>query len=235
MTWTLDIIIVLIIGLTIFFAAKNGFIKTAISAVSFIIAIAITAAFASPFAEIIKETSVAQSIESATEEQITDIILDGSYEIDALLNGDSNEFNAFVAIAGIDRAELDSWFSETVVDTETAESALAKRIAAPIIDTVAMLVAILVLYIGAQIVLAIIAFILDKVANLPVLHSCNKLLGIVLGVVLAFIRVCLFCFVVKILIENSAFLGNDIIESLQPEKTLLYKIFSNIDIFSFFL
>lgn len=235
MTWALDVIIILIIGLTVFFAAKNGFVKTAISAVSFIVAIAVTAAFASPFAEFIRDTAVAKTIETATEEQITDILLDGSHEIDSVLNGESEEFNTFITIAGLDREELSQWYAQNVVDAETAESQLAKKIAAPIIDTVAMLVSILLLYIGTQIILSILAFLLDKIARLPVLKSCNKLLGTILGIVLALVRVCLFCFVVEILIENSAFLGSDMIANLKPENTFLYKIFSEIDIFSFFI
>lgn len=235
MTWALDLIIVLIIGITVFFAAKNGFIKTAISAVSFIVAIAVTAAFAAPFAEIIKETAVAQTIEEATETQISDILIENSYELDPLWNGESEEFNTFVTIAGLDRAELAQWYSENVADSEAAESALAKKIAEPIIDTVALLVSILVIYICSQIILSILANLLDKIARLPVLRSCNKLLGIILGAALAFIRVCLFCFAVEILIENSAFLGNDMISNLNPDNTLIYKLFSEIDIFSFFM
>ena len=37
MTWLLDIIIALIIGVSIFLGAKNGFVKTAIGAAAFII------------------------------------------------------------------------------------------------------------------------------------------------------------------------------------------------------
>lgn len=235
MTWTLDIIVALIIGLTVYFAAKNGFVKTAISAVSFIIAIAVTAALAGPLAEIIKETPVANTVEAATEEQITNILLEGSHSIDELIDGKSEEFNTFIAIAGLEKAELSEWYSDNAENDKKAESVIAQKIAEPIIDTVALLVAILVLYIGSQIVLSVLTFFLDKIARLPVLKSCNKLLGIILGAALAVVRVCLFCFVVEILIENSAFLGSDMLAGLKPENTLLYKFFSEIDIFSFFI
>lgn len=235
MSWTLDIIIALIIGLTIYFAAKNGFVKTAISALSFIVAIALTAAFSEPLAEYIKGTPIAQTVETATEEQITDILLNGSHEIDELIEGASEDFNTFISVTGLDKEELSAWYSENVVDEEKAESLLAQKIAEPIINTVAMIISILVIYVGSQIVLSVLAFLLDHVARLPVLKSCNKLLGMIIGAVLALVRVCLFCFVVKILIENSAFLGSDFISNLKPENTLLFKFFSEIDIYSFFL
>ena len=233
MTWILDVIIILIIGLTIFFAAKKGFIKTLISAVSFVIAIIVTVMLCEPFAEILKDTAIAKTIETATEEQITDIILNESHEIDALLDGESEQFNTFVTIAGYDRTELANWFDANVANSDTAESMLAKKISEPIIDTIALLLAVIILYAGVQIILWVVSLVLDLVANLPVLRSCNTLLGIILGAALALVRVCLFCFAVEILIENSAFLGSDLIESLSPEKTVLYKFFSEIDIFSF--
>ncbi|MBE6692082.1 MAG: CvpA family protein [Ruminococcaceae bacterium] len=236
MSWTLDIIIVLIAGLTIYFAAKNGFVKTAISASAFIIAIALTAAFATPLAEVIKQTPVGDSIRTATEEKISDILLDGSFDIDNLLDGKSEEFNNLLSLAGIDSENLNDWYEDKVVSgMEEATARLAEKIAEPIIHTIAMAVAIVAIYIGTRIILMIVAFILDQIFRLPVLNACNKLLGIVVGVVLAAIRVLLFCFIANLIIANADFLGSDFISNLAPEKTLLFKFFNEIDIFSFFM
>ena len=229
MSWTLDIIIVLIIGLTIYFAAKNGFVKTAISASSFIIAIALTAAFATPLAEVIKQTPLSITIRNATEDRIEDILLDGSYEIKSLVVGESDEFNKLLSVAGIDIDDLESY---SRIDTDKAAYNLAVKISEPIIHTIAMAVAIVAIYIGTRIVLMIVAFILDQIFRLPVF---NKLGGIIVGVVLALIRVCLFCFIAGLLIKNADFLGNEFISNLVPEKTLLFKFFNEIDIFSFFM
>lgn len=235
MSWTLDIIIVLIIGLTVFFAAKNGLIKTAISAVACILAIVITASFAEPLAEYMMSTPIADEIEKATETRITDFLLEGSYEVDELIEGKSEEFNTFIRMAGINESDIQKWYAENVVDSETATSQLAKHIAEPIINVTAMILAITVLFVGTQVILSILAFLLDKIARLPVLRTFNKLGGIIVGVVLALIRVCLFCFIMGILIENRDFLASDFITNLKPENTLLFRLFNQIDIFSFFI
>lgn len=235
MSFTLDIIIVLIIGLTIYFAAKNGFVKTAISAFSFIIAVILTATFAQPVAEIVRQTPITETIQNATEERITDILLDNSLEPKALVEGESSDFNSILAITGIDKEDLKEWYRDNVFDSDEARQQLAKKIAEPIVDTVTLIIAVVVVYIAAQVLLAAISFVLDKIFRLPVLKSFNKGLGIAVGVVLALFRVCLFCFAVNILLENSQFLGNDFIESLVPEKTMLFKFFSEIDIYSFFI
>ncbi len=235
MNWTLDIIVALIIGLTVFFAAKNGFVKTAISALSLVVAIIVTSLFAQPVADFLADTAIADSIREATEEQITTLLLEEGKSVNSLLNGESEEFNTLTTIAGIDTQELKAWYGEHIVDEVSAESLLAKRISEPIIDLISMLLAIIILFFGTQIVMSVLSVVLDKVARLPILRSCNKLLGVILGVILALVRVCLFCFVVEILIENSAFLGSEFLSNLDPDKTLIYKIFRDIDIFSFML
>ena len=76
MSWTLDIIIILIVSLTVYFAAKNGFVKTAISASSFIIAILLTAILTTPVAEAIKASPLSVTVRNATEDRIEGILLD---------------------------------------------------------------------------------------------------------------------------------------------------------------
>lgn len=235
MSILLDVIIVAIIALTIYFAFKNGFVKTAISALSFLLAIAVTAAFASPLADFLKETAVAETVEAATEQAITDALAKDPIGINGLLEGKSEEFNNLLTLAQIDRSELAAWYSSNIANAESGEVMLAKRIAAPMVDIIATLIAIIVLYIGTQVILSIAAFILNKIASLPILRTANKGLGLAVGVVLALFRVCLFCFVMNLLIENALFLGNGFISSLNPESTLLFKFFSNIDIFAFFM
>ncbi len=235
MSFILDIAIIAIIALTVYFAAKNGFVKTAISAVSFILAVALTAMFASPLAEYLKESSVGKSVETAVEDAITNALVDTSLGVDGLLEGKSEDFNKLVAVSGMSLEELSAWYHNNVADTQKGESILASRIAEPITDITATAIAIILLFIGTQILLAIIARLLNLVAKLPIIRTANKALGILLGIILALLRVCLFCFVIGLLIENSAFLNSDFLASLETEKTLLFKVFNEIDIFSFFI
>ncbi len=235
MNFILDLAIIAIIAITIYFAAKNGFVKTAISAVSFILAIALTAMFASPLADYIKSTAIGEKIETTTEEAITNALVNTSEGIDGLLEGGSEDFNKLIAISGLSLDEISDWYDNNVIDTENGESALAKRIAEPIINIIATAIAVVILFIGILIALAIISRILNLVAKLPIIRTANKLLGILLGVILALLRACLFCFVMSVLLENSAFLNSEFLSSLDAEKTLLFKFFSEIDVFSFFI
>ena len=235
MSFVLDLAIIAIIAITIYFAAKNGFVKTAISAVSFILAIILTVMFANPFAEYLKTTSVAETIETAVEDAISDALVGSTIGIDGLLNGESEKFNKMLELAKIDSEELSTWYKYNVVEYSSGESALASRIAQPLTDIVTKIIAIIVLFILSLILIAIVARVLNLVAKLPIIRTANKLLGVLLGAVLALLRVTLFCFVMGILIRHADFLGSDFLAGLDVNKTVLFKFFGELDIFSFFI
>lgn len=235
MSVILDFAILAIIAITIYFAYKNGFVKTAVSAVSFILAIVVTAMFASPTAEFLKQTAIAETVETATENAISDILIDTSLGVTGLLDGKSEEFNKLVALTGQDMSDIASWYENKQYTDTNGEIVLAARIAEPITDAIASVLAVILLFIGTQIAIIFIARALDIVAKLPILRTANKGLGIALGAVLAFLRVTLFCFAMNVLIKNSAFLESEFLMNLEPESTVLFKFFSEINIFSFFI
>ncbi len=236
MTWLLDIIIAVIIGVSIFLGAKNGFVKTAIGAAAFIIAVAVTCIFTSPLAGALKSTGIGAGIENATQEFISDIMLEDSMDMDELINGENEDFNNFVNISGTNEEDLKDWYSQQGnTAEETAKSALAKKLADPIADLITKLLAVIILFFGTRILLSVASYIITKICKLPVLKTCNTLLGVILGVILAVIRVALFCFIMNTLIKNADYLGVGWISDLNPDGTLLFNLFRNINIFSFFI
>ena len=78
MNWILDIICIAIITLTIAFAVRNGFVKTLVSAASFLIAVIITFCFASQLSDALRSTPVADRIRESTREKIEDLVLEST-------------------------------------------------------------------------------------------------------------------------------------------------------------
>ncbi len=228
MSWILDIIILAIAGLTIYVSYRNGLVKTLISAFAFVIAIAVTSLFASPVASLIKGTALGDSIRETTEAKIEEALLDCSPE--ELLNGESKEFNALLSFAELEKEDLIEY-----IDSENVAHALAVEIAEPITDIAATVIAVVILYIITQIAVSICGRMLDKVANLPILRTFNKLGGVIVGVVLAVFRVFLFCFLMRMLIQVGTMAGNEFLSSFDTEGTLLFKLISNVNVFSFFI
>lgn len=75
---------------------------------------------------------------------------------------------------------------------------------------------------------------LDKLTDLPILRQANKLLGLVAGVVLALLRVWLFCAVVQLLLPCADTLGLGIVSHIDPANTFLFKFFYENNFFSLF-
>ena len=247
MTFLLDLVIIAIFALTVYFAYKNGFVKTAVSAVSFILAIILTVTFATPLAEYIKSTELASEVKVSVSEAIRDSLpqqTEGEADIkrediEKYLDEHPEIFDRLPEFVDFNKETLLEWYDEATESgndlRQSASETLAEKSAEKIIDIVSKLLAVIILFIGAQIILSIIAFILNRIVELPVLRTANKGLGIALGVILAVLRIALFCFVMNLLIGNAEYLNSEFINGLQPENTFFFKLFSNIDIFSFFI
>ena len=234
MSWILDVIIVLIIGLTVFFAAKNGFAKTLISTASFAICLIVTVIFVSPLSGAIQQTPVADDIRNTTRDNINGYITGSSLGgIENLLDGESSEFNTLIGVAGLDRAELKEWYAQNVGAGDDAGYKLAAKISEPIIRIISSIIAVVVLFLGTKLLLVILSLILKQIVKLPVLKKFDRGLGVVLGILLALIRVCLFCFIFKVITQNSMFLSWEVFRSLSVEKTLLFRLFYDFDLFGF--
>ena len=90
------------------------------------------------------------------------------------------------------------------------------------------------LYIGTSLVLKILTYLLHRLTDLPVLRQANKALGLVAGVVLAVLRIYLFCAAVRLLIPCAETLEISLISSIRPENTFLFRLFYENNLFWYF-
>ena len=228
MGWLLDLIVLLIIGVTIFAAYKRGFVKTLISTCSFLIAIILTSVLAAPLTDVLKDAAVTELVEDASEQKIITILDENALEPKDLFEGRSEEFNRLVSISGIDK---DDFLEEQEEKREALIAQTAKIVSAPIIHTFASTLAIIIIYFSVRVALCVAGYFLDRLAKLPLLRTVNKTFGLLLGVLLALFRVLLFCFIVKILIEVGAFIGNDFLVSLNSGDAVIFDWFANNNFF----
>ena len=230
MSAILDILIVVIIGVTILFAVKNGFVKTVLSAASFLIALVVAFLFVSPVRDAFLESGMAVKVRSAVDESITSFVTGASAEQEEL-----PEFLTKLEFIGIDRAELEEkWNDWRTENTETLKNELVGSVSEPVLRAVATFTAFVLLYLGSVLVLRLAAYLLDKLTDLPILRQANKLLGLVAGVVLALLRVWLFCAVVQLLLPCADTLGLGIVSHIDPANTFLFKFFYENNFFSLF-
>lgn len=232
----LDIIIVLIAFLTIYFAFRNGFVKTLLSASSFFIAIVITVLLLSPVKTAFMDTSLAEGVRDRIETEIDSILVKNGFEdVEELIQPDTeaNEFLNILDKVGIEKDQLQTEFNEWKTDAGVdLKEKLIDFIAEPVVNAIVTVAAIVLLFFGSMILLKIVAYVLDKICKLPVLKTANKLLGLLLGILLALVRIYLFCIIVKLLLPYGQALDIEVLTKINPGNTLLFKLFYDINIFN---
>ena len=166
-----DIVVVVMILIATFMGYKRGFIRTGFGVLSFFIAIAITFMFYKPVMGLIKERT-------GVEEWLYEYLYSLEFKEESAEIESGDEY-----IDNLPQTIID------VIGLEEAKQNAKNVIVQKIVDFVVKLLAIIIVYIVAKVVLAIAVFVLDSIFSLPVLKQFNEILGLLLGIVLGFVQV----------------------------------------------
>ncbi len=236
MSFLLDLLILLIAGLTIFFAVKNGFIKTFLSTASTLIALIIVLLFSTPLTEALARSPLADAVRTNTEACLDQLIEDSGAEDSYSLASDRDgELYPILESVGIDSEKFSRWVGERESMAKDAfREALIDYIAEPVIRLLLRVLSVALLFFGSLLLLRIASFLLSGVIErIPFLREANHILGLVLGVLLALIRVFLFCAVMRVLLNTAGVAGVSALAGIDPEKTLLFRLFDGIHLLRF--
>lgn len=231
MSLILDLIILLIAGLTIFFAAKNGFVKTFLSAASALIALVIVFLFTSPLTGALEKSAFGNAIHDSTESFLDQLVevqpTDGGY---TLANDPNSELSSLLDSVGIDKDALSEWMSEHIGQTqEHFREELIDFIADRATSLLLRALSIAVLFFGSFIALKLLSILLTSVIEkIPFVRGTNRILGLVLGILLALLHVFVFCAVVRVLLDTASMAGWTALSGFDPEKTFLFRLIGNI-------
>ena len=206
MSAILDILIIVIIALSIFFAAKRGFIRTLLGGTSFLIAVAL--AFINPVRDYLGNSSVADKARASLSDTLAGFVSSDSESYDPKLLEDNSAFMNMISVFGIDTEEIrEKWQEWRTENTEKLRVDLEEYVSKPVVHAVATVVAFLALFLGSLLILKLALFLLDRFFRLPVLRQANTFLGVLLGVILAAVRVYLFVALVNLLLPYGTQLG----------------------------
>ena len=176
-----DVIVIAIIGLAGFIGYKKGFIKTGFGFLSFFIALAITFMFYQPVMGIIKENT-------GFEKWLSEYL----YNIDIASTSKDSESVSETTMESEEGKEYIHNLPTTIVNLlnldevkENAKNVIVQKI----VDFAVKLLAIVIVYIVARIILAVVVIVLDLIAKLPVLKQFNEVLGLVIGILLGLVRI----------------------------------------------
>ena len=186
MSLIIDLIIIVAAVTSIYLGVQRGFIKSVMSFLSLLLAIAAVWMLSAPVSEWLNERIISSRVEAVVEDSINSLIDAGEQQFGLSKLFDDRP-DALVEAAerfGFDIDSLDEYYRSTLVslpDSEAVEK-LTDYIAEPTSTAISRVVAAFGIFIAALIILHLITFILDLICRLPVLRTLNQVLGFLFGV-----------------------------------------------------
>lgn len=231
MSFLLDLIIVLIAAVTIFFAVKNGFVKTVLSALSFLIALAAAFILRAPVVAILEQTPISENMTESVETVLTDLVKENaSSSLSSLIEDSGSSLHALLDTVGVEHEDLKAWLSErSEKSDDDLLTPLAERLAPKLTHALLNAIVFPVLFIVSLIVLKLASALLTGLTErIGALKFANKTLGLIIGILLAVFRVILFCVIVQLLLNVLNATGRPAPLDITREDTMLFKLITSI-------
>ncbi|MBO5349832.1 MAG: CvpA family protein [Clostridia bacterium] len=213
-----DLIIILILGLSIYNGYKKGLVKSLLKLCTSILAIIIALILYKSFVNfVVENTTIDNNIQMSLQEIMTQNVNDDNEE---LINEDSGVPKPIVKYLNENVKEsVDDKKEIAITETSKAASVLIVNIAC-----------ILILYIIAKILLIILTVFVDVVAKLPVINKFNEVGGIIYGVLEGVIIILIILTLISVItpLVGNYQLSNIILESYVGKLLYNSNIFLNL-------
>ncbi len=221
----IDVIMILVILLMTYLAAKRGFVKTVISLVGFVIAAFVANFLAAQLAQLVYDSFISADVSSKIATTILEAggITAGIAGVKELVTGLPIPFTDMGVVAG----QIDSMGSSLSSDVNVAAEQIADSVVAPIATPLIQALLFIVFFIVLGILVSIVARIISRGINMvPIVGGINKFLGAIVGVAQGLILVFLIAMVINLALQGS---GDFWVFSEQSiDGTFLFKHFYNL-------
>ena len=210
MNAVLDIIIV---GLIIFCVAlgyRNGFVKTVMNFLSFIIAFFMAKTFSPPLSEFMYSKWIEPNFADKAAAQIEKTL--GSGNLTNLVNDTSpsppNEFVKMIEGYGFKLPDVKGWINDAIGKGADSVNDVSSKLAQDVAKGISDFLAFVIILAISLILLKMATMLLNKAFKLPGLNILNRtggiLLGLLYGIVLSYLFVLLAYYVLPYLAANTA-------------------------------
>lgn len=187
MSLLLDILVIAVFAFSVYSGIKKGFIRSVMGIVVVVLAILGSAKLTPPLAAYLHDNYIDNTVTNRVEKSLGSLISGvESLDLDKLFDEQPQAFLEMLDRYGADFDELKAYYEKDLEGSETADEAIADRIAAPLSETISRASAFALLFIGLMLVLSLLAFLINLLVKLPILNGANRFLGAVFGLVMGF-------------------------------------------------
>ncbi len=182
MSYILDMAVVAIIGLLLFFGYRRGFLQTGVQLIGSIAAFAIALSLSGPTANYVFDTYFAEGIETKMQESLASVS-DGSTEdqVAAMLDGLPKPLPLLVQSNPQLSASLESLGSHVTETVDTLVTSVMETIVRPLATALLQCLVFLVLSAVLSFAAKLLVRLMKPVSRLPIIRQIDGVLGAVLG------------------------------------------------------
>lgn len=195
MSLVFDVIILAVCVTSIVLGVKRGFIKSIMGVCTLIAALCLAYAFTPMLAGYIRTSAPVENISASIGDTIKSLSKndEDSYNLEKMFDDMPDAFQQILQRYGASEHELVSEIPPEQEAPETVVDELAGVIADPVADAISKVVAFLAIFVVSVILLKLLTLLLDLLFQLPVLKTANKMLGFVMGAVVAIFWIAVLC------------------------------------------
>ena len=197
---------ILIIGILIFCVAmgyKNGFVKTVMSVLCFVLSFIAAKIFAPGLADLINSNWIMPNFADKAAEQLRKL-LPSSGGLDKLIQDQPSDFLNILKRYGLD---VNKWLAEAAQKAGNEVDKAARNIVEAVAGGISYFLAFTAILLVAFVLLKIASALIEKAVKLPGLNLINRtggiLLGLLYGVVICYIFVYLSYYVLPYFAANA--------------------------------
>jgi len=208
MNAVLDIIIIGIVIFCVAMGYRNGFVKTVMNFLSFVIAFFMAKTFSPTLSSFMYANWIKPNFADKAAAQLTKF-LSPSVNLDSLVQNQQNDFVKMLDSYGVKLPDVKSWMNDAAAKgAASINDYVTEKLVEPVAKGISDFIAFAGILLACLLLLKIAVYLINKAVKLPGLNVINKTGGIVLGllygIIISYIFVLLAYYVLPYLAANNA-------------------------------
>lgn len=208
MGFFLDLALLLLIGFTVVRCWRRGFVRSALGTAKTLVSVILTYIFGSGVSSWLNETFIGPRVTDYVYGRFVAMFEDGAEVFDPshIVANMPDWLRVLFDVTTADSAGTGADYAGMTEATAQQLYEMAENFAAPLANVISDLIGYVTVFVLSMLLLSVASYVLGKIADLPIIRTCDRLLGLVLGVVCAVLYASAFTllvFGVLSLIEGS--------------------------------
>ncbi len=232
MNLIIDLIIVLAAAAAIYLGLSRGFVRSVMHFASLILAVIAVFLFTNPVSAWLNSTFIKSGVSDIIEESLSDLIFDGenSFSVPDIFSEPPQALKDILGRFDVEFDDIAGFYSSNVSPSTNEGDAIdviAEQIAYPTSNAISHILAAIIVFIAAMVLIKLITFVLDRICRLPVLRKLNKLLGLLFGIASALVISLVIANAAVGLIEAFDSINSTVFNTETIERSIILKFFDN--------